>query len=43
MTHKEAIELLSNAGFDSGWVLSDGMLILWEHEQEPPKPLTRPK
>ena len=42
MTHDEAFQLLTNKGFDSGWVLSDGVLILWEHETEPPAPLTRP-
>jgi len=37
------VELLRKAGFDSGWALSDDTLILWEHDQEPPAPLTRPK
>ena len=43
MTHLEAIELLHDAGFDSGWALSGGVLILWEHDQDPPAPLKRPK
>jgi hypothetical protein len=42
MTHQELIELLIDAGFESGWALSDGTLILWEHDEEPPSPLTRP-
>ena len=43
MTHQEAIELLQSAGFDNGWVLADGVLILWEHDTDPPAPLTRPE
>jgi hypothetical protein len=42
MNHIEAMDLLIAAGFDTGWVLSDGVLILWEHEQDPPVPLVRP-
>jgi len=40
--HNQAIQLLQDAGFDSGWVVADGKLVLWEHEAEPPAPLTRP-
>lgn len=36
------IDLLVNAGFNTGWVLSDGKLVLWEHDENPPAPLTRP-
>ena len=43
MTTDEAVELLLDAGFDSGWVVSDGVLILWEHIEDPPPPLTRPE
>ena len=35
-------ELLRKAGFTEGWALSDGVLILWEHDTDPPAPLTRP-
>jgi len=35
-------DLLISAGFTDGWALSDGVLILWEHEVEPPAPLVRP-
>ena len=42
MTHKELIELLSENGFDGGWVLMGETLTLWEHETNPPLPLTRP-
>lgn len=35
-------EMLVAAGFVDGWVLADGQLVIWEHEQNPPEPLTRP-
>jgi hypothetical protein len=43
MTHAEALALLTESGFDNGWALADGVLILWEHDQDPPAPLTRPQ
>jgi hypothetical protein len=43
MTHSEIIQLLQDAGFDSGWALSGDTLILWEHNEDPPAPLTRPE
>lgn len=43
MSNDEAVKLLLDAGFDSGWVVSDGVLILWEHNENPPAPLTRPE
>jgi len=43
MTHKELAEMLVEKGFATGWILSGDELILWEHEENPPKPLTRPK
>jgi hypothetical protein len=43
MTHNELCDLLVEKGFETGWVLNDLQLVLWEHEAEPPKPLTRPK
>jgi hypothetical protein len=42
MTHEELLKLLSDKGFDNGWVLTGETLILWEHDQDPPAPLTRP-
>jgi hypothetical protein len=42
MNHAELIDLLVGAGFDGGWVLADGVLILWEHDADPPAPLVRP-
>jgi hypothetical protein len=41
--HQKTIDLLISAGFETGWVLSGGVLVVWEHEQDPPKPLKRPK
>jgi hypothetical protein len=42
MSHEELLKLLSDKGFDNGWVLTGETLILWEHDQDPPAPLTRP-
>jgi len=42
VTHLEAMQLLADAGFETGWALSDGVLVLWEHDTDPPKPLVRP-
>ena len=36
-------KLLIDAGYENGWALAGEVLILWEHEAEPPKPLTRPE
>jgi hypothetical protein len=35
-------KVLLDAGFDTGWALQGDVLVLWEHEENPPKPLTRP-
>ena len=43
MTHDQIVQLLTDKGFDEGWVVSDTELIVWEHDQDPPAPLTRPK
>ena len=43
MTLDELVALLHENGFHSEWTLSDGKLIQWEHELDPPAPLTRPK
>lgn len=37
------VKLLLEAGFDSGWVVCDEILIIWEHDEEPPSPLVRPE
>jgi hypothetical protein len=36
------VQLLLDAGFDSGWAVAGETLILWEHEEDPPAPLVRP-
>jgi hypothetical protein len=36
-------QLLIDAGFTDGWAMSGDTLILWEHDQDPPAPLTRPE
>ena len=41
--HKALIDKLTAAGFVDGWALQEETLILWEHEEDPPKPLTHPK
>lgn len=42
MTQDQLIQLLLDAGFDSGWAIMGDTLSLWEHEKEPPAPLVRP-
>lgn len=43
MTHEELINLLLERGYNFGWVLAGETLTLWEHDTEPPAPLTRPE
>ena len=35
--------MLVEKGFNSGWAIADGKLVLWEHDEDPPAPLTRPE
>ena len=42
MTHDQLLQLLADAGFNTGWILAGEELTLWEHDAEPPAPLTRP-
>ena len=37
------VQLLIDAGFDTGWAVAGDTLILWEHNEDPPAPLTRPE
>jgi hypothetical protein len=37
------VQLLLDKGFTDGWAMSNDVLILWEHDQDPPAPLTRPE
>ena len=43
MTHLELVALLRDKGFTDGWALAGDDLILWEHDENPPAPLTRPE
>ena len=36
------VQKLYDAGFNTGWAIRDGELVLWEHDAEPPAPFTRP-
>lgn len=38
----DLVQKLLDAGFDTGWAIRDGELVLWEHDEDPPAPLTRP-
>jgi hypothetical protein len=37
------VQLLIDAGFTTGWATKGDTLILWEHDEDPPAPLTRPE
>jgi hypothetical protein len=39
----ELVQMLLDAGFANGWSLSGETLVQWEHDSEPPAPLTRPE
>jgi len=43
MNQKQLIELLYQQGFDNGWAIAGETLVLWEHDADPPAPLTRPE
>jgi hypothetical protein len=43
MTNEEAIALLHEKGFQTGWALLGTELTVWEHDENPPAPLKRPK
>lgn len=36
MTHKEVVEALIALDFNYGWVVSDGEIVVWEHEKPQP-------
>ena len=36
-------QLLLDNGFTDGWVLTGETLTIWEHDADPPAPLTRPE
>jgi len=37
------VQLLLDAGFTDGWAMEGETLVLWEHDADPPAPLTRPE
>lgn len=41
--HNDLVQKLIDAGFESGWALTNEILTVWLHDEDPPKPLTRPK
>jgi hypothetical protein len=43
MSHRELVALLLDKGFTDGWVLLGETLTIWEHDANPPAPLTRPE
>ena len=36
------VQLLLDAGFTDGWAMNEETLVIWEHDEDPPAPLTRP-
>ena len=42
MTNEQLCQLLLDAGFNSGWAIAGDQLVIWEHDAEPPAPLTKP-
>ena len=43
MITPSTVQLLLDAGFSEGWALNGETLVLWEHDTDPPAPLTRPE
>jgi hypothetical protein len=41
--HELLIDKLIEAGFENGWSITGTELVYWEHDADPPTPLTRPK
>jgi hypothetical protein len=41
--HNDLVQKLIDAGFDTGWALNGTELVIWEHEENPPKPLKKPE
>jgi hypothetical protein len=42
MINPPIVQLLLDAGFTDGWALQGDLLVLWEHDEDPPAPLKRP-
>ena len=43
MITQRTVQVLLDAGFSEGWALDGENLVLWEHDADPPAPLTRPE
>ena len=43
ITHNSMVQLLLDEGFTYGWAITGETLTIWEHDQDPPAPLTRPE
>jgi hypothetical protein len=41
--HGKLVQQLLDAGYNNGWALNGEKLVLWEHDENPPAPLTRPE
>jgi hypothetical protein len=42
MMNTPMVQLLLDAGFNTGWALSGDELVLWLLDEDPPAPLKRP-
>lgn len=36
MTTEQVVEALKKMGFDHGWVVGQGQILLWEHDKDQP-------
>jgi hypothetical protein len=43
MTNNPMADLLIELGYTNGWAICGETLVLWEHDTDPPAPLTRPE
>lgn len=43
MTHLDLIKILKDAGITDGFCLHGLEIVIWEHDVDPPAPMTRPK
>jgi len=41
--HNELVQKIIDAGYETGWALNGTDLVIWEHEENPPKPLKKPE
>jgi hypothetical protein len=43
MMNNPMADLLISAGYSDGWAICGESLVVWEHDTDPPAPLTRPE